>query len=145
MFNVNHDVWWQNIERKKKHLKRNSKLHKDHWEEIGRDRKRSTWIRQRTKIRNMRQVIKNLKWKWTVHIRSCFWWQSLRTYGWLLCCVQWKVIPSIKYSQYVYDMVDWRMLNVPKISEMVNHIGLVSIILLLFELQGFMLLCSLHI
>lgn len=57
-------------------------------EMIGRDRKRSTWIRQRTKIRNMRQVIKNLRWKWTVHIRSCFWWQSLRTYGWLLCCVQ---------------------------------------------------------
>jgi len=33
-----------------------------------RDRKRSTWIRDKTKVRDIAQVVKQQEWKWTGHV-----------------------------------------------------------------------------
>ena len=35
---------------------------------LGRDRKRSTWIRESNKVRDIIQVVKQLKWRWAGHV-----------------------------------------------------------------------------
>ena len=50
-----------------------------------RDRKRSTWIREKTKVKDIIQVVKQQKWRWAGHIATINdnWWTKKLT-GWHL-------------------------------------------------------------